>query len=188
MSFNVSCVILCGGKSRRMGENKSLLPFGGKDSLAEYQLEKLKPYFLETYISCKNSSIYNFEAEFIEDESSEFNPFNGILSSFNYTGMPYLFFLPVDTPLISIESIEKILQANSCSKDGAIAKTKSDTHNLVGIYSNSVVPKIESMIKEGDFRVRNLIKSMDFIEVEFESEDEFVNLNYKDEYNRVLRK
>lgn len=170
-----------------MGEDKSLLPFKDKNSLAEYQLERLSPYFLDTYISCKDSSIYSFEAEFIEDEDSGFNPFNGILSAFNYTGMPYLFFLPVDTPFISIESIEKILQANSCSQDGAIAKTKSGTHNLVGIYSNSVVPKIESMVKEGDFRVGNLIKSMNFTEVEFEGEDEFLNLNYKDEYDLVQK-
>lgn len=181
-------MILCGGRSRRMGEDKSLLPFGGKSSLAEFQYDRLKPHFLETYISCKDSSIYGFEAEFIEDESGDFNPFNGILSAFNYTGMPYLFFLPVDTPFISIESIEKILKSNSCSKDGAIAKTKSGTHNLVGIYSNSVVPKIESMIKDGDFRVGNLIKSMDFIEVEFDSEDEFINLNHKDEYQLALQK
>ena len=51
--FEIPCVILSGGKSSRMGEDKSLLPFGSSNSLIEYQYKRLKPYFKNLYISSK---------------------------------------------------------------------------------------------------------------------------------------
>jgi molybdenum cofactor guanylyltransferase len=51
--FEISCVILCGGKSSRMGEDKSLLPFSSSNSLTQYQYERLKPYFKNIYLSSK---------------------------------------------------------------------------------------------------------------------------------------
>ena len=43
--FEIPCVILSGGKSSRMGEDKSLLPFSSSKTLIEYQYKRLKPYF-----------------------------------------------------------------------------------------------------------------------------------------------
>jgi molybdopterin-guanine dinucleotide biosynthesis protein A len=44
------CVIFAGGKSSRMGEDKSLLPFGTFSSLAEYQYNRLSNIFDIVYI------------------------------------------------------------------------------------------------------------------------------------------
>ncbi len=184
--FEIPCVILCGGKSRRMGEDKSLLPFGGEDSLASYQYKRLKPFFQDIYISCKDSSIYDFEAEFIIDKEKDFNPFNGILSSFEHINLPYIFFIPVDSPFFTIESFEKILKSLGCTYDGAIAKEEDKTHNLIGIYSISLKPKIEELIKEQNYRVGALIQRCNFAFVDFENSEEFLNLNRKDEYQKAL--
>jgi len=51
--FEIPCVILSGGKSSRMGEDKSLLPFSTSNTLIEYQYKRLKPYFKDIYISSK---------------------------------------------------------------------------------------------------------------------------------------
>ncbi|MFW3405226.1 NTP transferase domain-containing protein, partial [Aliarcobacter butzleri] len=42
-----------GGKRSRLGEDKSLLPFGSSNSLIEYQYKRLKHYFKNLYISSK---------------------------------------------------------------------------------------------------------------------------------------
>ncbi|MDQ1268445.1 MAG: molybdenum cofactor guanylyltransferase, partial [Campylobacterota bacterium] len=65
--FDIPCVIFAGGKSSRMGKDKSLLPFGTFDTLTEFQLNRLGKIFKNVYISCKEKSKFNFEAEFIED-------------------------------------------------------------------------------------------------------------------------
>jgi len=43
--FDIPCVILCGGKSSRMGEDKALLPFGEYSTLVQYQYERLQSVF-----------------------------------------------------------------------------------------------------------------------------------------------
>lgn len=184
--FNMPCVILCGGKSSRMGEDKSLLPFGTYDTLAEYQYTRLKPFFQETYLSCKNPEKYSFEAELIKDEDKNFHPFNGILSAFNWTGLPYLFFIPVDMPFLSIASIQKIFAKLDCSVDGAVAVEKGIVHGLTGIYSSSVVSKIEKLMHEGSHKIEDLLEASNFNYAEFEASEEFMNLNNQKEYQRAL--
>ncbi|MDP1784432.1 MAG: NTP transferase domain-containing protein, partial [Sulfuricurvum sp.] len=41
MLFDLPCILFAGGKSSRMGSDKSLLPFGGYPTLAQYQYERL---------------------------------------------------------------------------------------------------------------------------------------------------
>ena len=61
MKRSVSAVIFAGGKSSRMGEDKSLLPFGTYTTLAEYQHAKLSKLFYKVYLSAKkNKFIFKF--------------------------------------------------------------------------------------------------------------------------------
>ena len=81
--IEIPCVIFAGGKSSRMGRDKSLLPFGGFETLTQYQYERLKKIFANVYISCKNRSKFDFDANFIEDDA-DFNtyaPTSGFISA-----------------------------------------------------------------------------------------------------------
>ncbi|NCB12260.1 MAG: molybdenum cofactor guanylyltransferase, partial [Erysipelotrichia bacterium] len=51
--IDMPCVILCGGKSSRMKEDKTLLPFFNSNSLAQFQYDRLKLHFQNIYISSK---------------------------------------------------------------------------------------------------------------------------------------
>ena len=48
-----TCVILAGGKSSRMGQDKTLLPFGGFVTLTHYQVAKFSKVFDEVFVSSK---------------------------------------------------------------------------------------------------------------------------------------
>ena len=61
--FEIPCVILSGGKSSRMGEDKSLLPFSSSSSLIEFQYRRLEPYFKNIFISAKNDKF-----DFLQDK------------------------------------------------------------------------------------------------------------------------
>ncbi|EAI3380799.1 molybdenum cofactor guanylyltransferase, partial [Campylobacter coli] len=49
---NLNCVILCGGKSSRMGEDKSKLIFKNQ-TLTQFQVEKFSKIFKNVYVSAK---------------------------------------------------------------------------------------------------------------------------------------
>ena len=50
--MKIPCVILCGGKSSRMGVDKCFLNFKGQ-SLVSFQFSKMSELFSEVFISCK---------------------------------------------------------------------------------------------------------------------------------------
>jgi len=66
MIQHIPAIIFAGGKSSRMGRDKALLPFGGYQSLAQYQYNKLKTIFKDVYISTKKNK-FDFEANLIYD-------------------------------------------------------------------------------------------------------------------------
>ena len=87
--IDIPCVIFAGGKSSRMGEDKALLPFGDFPTLTQFQLNKLQKIFNNVYISCKDSSKFDFlkeneDAKFIEDVKTEdtFAPTTGFIAIF----------------------------------------------------------------------------------------------------------
>jgi len=59
-----TAIIFAGGKSSRMGRDKALLPFGGYDTLTEYQYRRLSKIFNRVYISTKNDK-FNFNGQFL---------------------------------------------------------------------------------------------------------------------------
>ena len=99
--FNLTCVIFAGGKSSRMGQDKSLLPFGGFGSLAEYQYRRLSELFEKVYLSAKEAK-FDFEADIIEDSPSQnvFAPTAGFDALFRRLEEERVFVLSVDTPFV----------------------------------------------------------------------------------------
>lgn len=185
--FNYPCVILCGGKSSRMGKDKALLPFGGYETLAEYQYARLKPHFPEIYLSCKDVSKFPF-AECIEDESGESSPMVALMSSFHALMLPYLFFIPVDSPFVSVDAIEKIDRNLTCSKEIFVPEVNGKTHHLIGVYGMEVLPRIEEAVDSSQHKIGLILESAKTVLVPFESEEMFWNLNYPEEYEKALKK
>ena len=185
--FEIPCVILCGGKSRRMGEDKSLLPFSSASSLTQYQYDRLKPYFKDIYLSSKINKfdfLDDISNTLILDKGEVFSPIIALQTIFNTLKAKKIFIITVDTPLVSIESISKLIKESS-NNDICVAQTKR-THNLCGVFSKSIKESIEQMIKEDIHKVGFLLKQNTSKCIEFENDDEFINLNNQDEYKKAL--
>jgi len=186
--FNTPCIIFAGGKSSRMGEDKSLLPFAGYNSLTHYQYQRLKKLFKNVYISCKSKEKFDFEADFIEDISTEniFAPTVGFVSAFRALSEDSFFVLSVDTPFVTQKEISRLLNADTQELDATIAKSEFGSHPLCGIYHRSLQKEFEKMIKEENHKLGFLLKSSKTNYILFSEEKPFTNLNYFDEYQKAL--
>ncbi|NVJ54439.1 MAG: molybdenum cofactor guanylyltransferase MobA [Campylobacteraceae bacterium] len=183
----IPCVILCGGKSSRMGEDKSLLPFSTSTTLTQYQYEKLKKLFKNVYLSSKIDKFdFISKEELLLDESKVYSPIAALQSIFEKLNTNKIFIITVDTPLVKLESIKKIIKESN-NYDITVAKT-SRVHNLCGVFEkDKLQPLVEKMLKEDFHKVGFLLKELSTNYVEFLDEDEFINLNERDEYQRALR-
>jgi molybdopterin-guanine dinucleotide biosynthesis protein A len=186
--FDIPCVIFAGGKSSRMGEDKSLLPFGGFNTLTEFQLSRLHKIFKNVYISCKEKSKFNFRADFIEDikTSSTYAPTAGFVAVFEYLTCDKFFVLSVDTPFVCKNEIEQLINADKSICDATIAKTASGMQPMCGIYNRSISEKFNQMFKEENHKLGYLLKNSKTVFVDFEDEKPFLNLNHPHEYQEAL--
>jgi molybdenum cofactor guanylyltransferase len=186
--IEIPCVILCGGKSSRMGEDKALLPFSTSNTLTQYQLDRLTPYFKDIYLSSKIDKFNFLNGDFkktnlILDKDEIFSPIVALKTILESINAPKVFILSVDTPFVKIDTILELINAS----DGfniVIAETEK-THNLCGVYDKSCLVIIDDMLKKDIHKVNYLIKQMHTRIIQFTDDNEFLNINNKDEYKKA---
>ena len=173
-----------------MGEDKSLLPFDGFDTLTYYQYYRLKKLFKKVYISCKNSDKFDFKADFIEDVKTDniFAPTAGFVAIFEQLKYDSFFILSVDSPFVDEKVIKKLILLDDKEIDATIAKTSFGIQPMCGIYHTTLKDKFKKMLAEDNHKLGYLLKNSKTKFVDFLDETTFLNLNYPSDYQEAMRK
>jgi molybdenum cofactor guanylyltransferase len=100
-------LILCGGKSSRMGKDKSLISYHGKPQ-RDHLIELLKPFCPQVCLSMPAG--VKATQSIIPDHFDLNSPLNGILSAFHYDPEAAWLTVPVDMPNITEKTIEFLLK------------------------------------------------------------------------------
>ena len=185
--MSLSAVILAGGKSSRMGEDKALLPYKEFSTLVEYQYIKLKDIFNNVYISSKNNK-FPFKSNIITDEFSSYSPLGAIISSLEYI-KDDIFILSVDMPLIDKEIINKLVinyKEHKNSYDIFIAKSYNGLEPTVAIYTQKSLKLAYLQYRMNDYKLLNLIKKSKYKAIYFKEDKKFININFKEDYKKLL--
>ena len=181
--MSLSAVILAGGKSSRMGEDKSLLPFKNVLSMALYQYKKMQKLFDKVYISTKKDK-FDFKANLIFDKYKESSPLVAIVSIFQELKCDAFFLISVDMPLVDTEDIKKLidLYKTNPNYDVYTIKTQNGLEPTVAIYTKSILKNAKSMLESNQHRLNMLIKTSNFVAITTNKSKKYVNLNSKNEY------
>lgn len=181
--FSTPCVILAGGKSSRMGSDKSLLPFGGFNTLCEYQISRLTSLFENIYVSTKENK-FDFKINLILDKEDKiFSPMLALEKILSYFKNTHVFVLSVDIPFVSKKEIEKMF-SKTTNHDIVIPKTPSNIHALCGFYHSSLAPICKELASQDKHKIKDFLKTQNTKYINFEDEYAFTNLNYFDEYEK----
>ncbi|QOG12303.1 molybdenum cofactor guanylyltransferase MobA [Arcobacter sp. FWKO B] len=184
--LNIPCVILSGGKSSRMGEDKSLLPFDKYNTMIEYQYKRLKPFFKETYISAKQNK-FDFEANIIYDNNHEiYSPMVALEAILKYLkNDEKIFIITVDAPLVQINTILDLYK-NSSSYEATVAVCEEKIHNLCGIFSHSLYKSVTELLNNDIHKINYLLRHSNTNYIQFPENGDFANINDKTEYQNLL--
>lgn len=198
INTDITAFILSGGKSSRIGTNKSLLEIDGK-SLIHSLVELLDALFSNVVISSNEPYMYEFAGKkVIQDIFPDRGPLSGIHSSLQSSNTERNFFISCDMPFITPDVIN-FLCAYKSDSSVILPKTEGRIQLLCGLYSKRILPEVNSLLEDVNQKVSNLKGSMfelldrvdkdiiDVIDMDFYHTDLFFNINTPEDYNYAKR-
>ncbi|GHQ58554.1 molybdenum cofactor guanylyltransferase [Helicobacter pylori] len=186
---DIPCVLLAGGKSSRfiinnIQTNKALMPFESYASLLEYQYTRLLKLFKKVIISAKKSLKLN-APYLLEKESDLFSPLFGIHNAFLTLKTPYIFFIPIDAPLVSLESIKALCGIKNFSV--VYVKSPAKEYYLISLWHQNTLNALSYALKTQNYRLSDLVKNTSSVAMHFNKEEEFLNLNTLKDYELAVQ-
>lgn len=180
-----TAVIIAGGKSRRMGKDKALLPFGKYSSLSAFQYHKLTSYFQHVYLSAKEDK-FDFDAPLIKDNDTLSSPLVAIQTLFEVLKSKEIFILSVDAPFVDEAIIHALMREDITDYDCIVAKSPHGLQPLCARYHHSIIPLLHAQCKANNHKLQDLLHKAKTRIVYFEDDEPFTNLNHPTEYQDAL--
>lgn len=183
-------IVLAGGHSSRMRQDKAELNWGGK-SLLSRQVS-----LLEDIICSKDIYISGHRPKYnsIADIDANQGPVEGLRSVLTYIKKKRyssVLVLPVDMPLISREDLLYLVK-NICVSEAihykgfGLPAAFNDTENLL---KEILDLKNEAHVKSSTkYSFKNLFDRLNIFELNIESNINFINTNTPEEWNEALSK
>ncbi len=186
-------VILAGGQSSRMGQDKASLPIAGT-TLLEFMRAKLRRAGIDEIVICRNAP------GFLNDDIPQLGPLGALYTlSQRYPGRRALI-IPVDMPLLSVANLQQF--------QAAAVNLKEDDANLPATFGQQIFPlylpftpaviaalkqraehpndlSIAAFLRETASRgLSNLAHNVD----DDDDDDEFLNANTPEQWQSILAK
>jgi len=186
----ITGIVLAGGRSSRMGSDKSLMVLNGK-TLVEYAIDTLKPLCNKVVIS-SNNFIYDFTGcEVWPDEFTERAPMIGIYSCLKRSETEINIILSCDMPLMSTKMLEHLLENSANHEITVPVHGNHFIEPLCGIYKKSSGEILKEFIEKGNFRLNECIQAGSHRLVQTDSNLSFytpglfVNMNSLEDFRSI---
>ena len=180
-----TAIVLAGGRSRRMGQDKSLLPIGGKPMI-QHIADQLCPVFGELLIGANDPVKYAFlNAETVPDQQPDLGPLMGILSCLTRSRHDLNFVTGCDIPTLNLDFVLQLLRlADDCdvvmpvSPDGR-------PEPLLAVYRKTAIGAAQAVLARGGRRMVELGDYCRVKHVPLPDTGWYHNLNTPADYQRA---
>ncbi|WP_026658811.1 molybdenum cofactor guanylyltransferase [Butyrivibrio sp. AC2005] len=170
-------IVLAGGKSKRMGTDKSEIVFDGK-SFLQIQADKLRDLGAgRVYVSGKSSPIPY--AHHIMDVIPDMGPLGGLYSCFLECKCSNALVLSVDVPLISPKTLDSLLDKHfSGGYDATILSHDGKDEPLIAVYRTDSTSILKELLTAKKLAVRAFLDRLSCQRYEFNGNaKELINCN-----------
>ncbi len=189
----ITGIILCGGKSVRMGKNKAFIQVEGVPIIRRiYDL--FEGLFQEVIIVTNQKELFSgFTSKIYSDLIPDKGALGGLYTGLFFASFQHSFCVACDMPFIRKSLVQYLIEKID-DADVVIPRTKDGLEPLHAIYSKNCVDPIRRMIEEGkskiidvydDVKVR-IVDEKDFFPYDPGGES-FINVNTPEEL-RSIRK
>jgi len=194
---NILGVVLAGGKSQRFGEDKSQVKLGDK-LLIDYILSEIIDEFNEVLVVSNNRISFkeSKKISLITDFKKDLGPLGGVLTAMkwakeNNKNYQWISTFPADTPFFKNQILKDFFKCINLSESKLFfIKSNNTRHNIFGLWSIDLMDKLEKDLNKGERKVEVWANSIGVksINMKFENEDPFFNINTKDDLKKAMEK
>ncbi|MGA5657803.1 molybdenum cofactor guanylyltransferase MobA [Rahnella contaminans] len=174
---SITGVILAGGRSSRMGEDKGLIDIHGQP-LFEHIAQRLRPQVGDILISCNlNSERYGRDFQTVPDIKQDFSgPLAGMLAALSVSKTEWVLFVPCDVPAFPVD-LSEMLSAGLSGQKATYARDTEREHPTLCLLNRSLIPALTTYLKNGDRKLMIFLHSIGAKSVLFSDSAAFSNLN-----------
>lgn len=173
--YKMSAVILCGGKSRRMGTDKAMLTAEGTPNVVRLlrALSGEDSPCTDVWLSIGTGESYpEIHAQKVSDRFPECGPMGGLEAALTVCREEYLFVTPVDTPFADAQMARELMayMADASLQHDAVLVIDGGgrLQTLLGIYHKRVLPALTQRLADGrreKLRIRDFLRDLDVVYV-----------------------
>lgn len=179
--MRIAGVILSGGRSSRMGTDKSQLKIGDKTLLEHTKQLLIDSGITDTYVSGKNG---------IKDVYSDKGPISGIHATLNFLKpFDFIVFIPVDMPLLTKEVISELTTQQHFQDQHQILSFEGNNLPLIIKNDRNIRSVLENQIDKNELSIYKLLQNLDSKTIDNSYPKElFTNTNSPNQWKEAKRK
>lgn len=189
----ISGIILAGGESVRIGQEKAFLEIGGKTLIGE-QKDTLGKIFDEVIVVANIlDNFTNFHSRVVKDIIPDSGPLGGLYSGLSVSSNVYSFLIGCDMPFINLNLINYM--ANQIEdNDIVVPLTSRGIETLFAFYSLACLGTIRRLIESNNLRLSDVLYhhkvryiAQEEIRKIDPQEHSFFNINSPEDYKQAKR-
>jgi len=188
-----AAIVLCGGRSRRMGRDKAALPFGN-ETMLERVVRIVSAVVDEVVIVAREGqAVPGGFTDVVRDPAEGLGPLAGLAAGLAAMRAERAFLTSCDVPLLRPEYVTRLLQLSQ-GRQAAVPRIDGYLMSTSAVYARSVLPVAERLVGERRLRPAFLVDAVDARVVtadELRDVDpdlaSFRNCNEPEDYRAALR-
>ena len=184
-------VVLAGGQSKRMQQDKSLLHYHGRPQV-QHVAELLEPLCQKVFISNRGDQAglpAHTVFEQIHDTFLNIGPLGGILSAMTAYPQAAWCVVACDLPFVTPETIKYLIHHRQPFKYGTAYKSAHNTlpEPLCGIYESKFRPRLFQALSQGIRCPRKILINSDIHLLDLPHKLALDNVNHPTEYTQAQK-
>jgi molybdopterin-guanine dinucleotide biosynthesis protein A len=156
METGVTGILLAGGKSRRMGEDKRFLVLG-EQTLLQRGLAALHSIFQDVVVViAQDSPPLHVDGRVIRDLVPDCGSLGGLYTGLMQATTPYIFVVACDMPFLD-QAVMTHFTNRKATADIVMAKLNGRLHPMHALYGKPCLPALEQMIAARQLKIQEIV-------------------------------
>jgi molybdopterin-guanine dinucleotide biosynthesis protein A len=182
--LKATAIILAGGKSTRMGQDKSMLPISSQPMI-EYICNQLRPNFKQILISTNADDVSKYAflgVDAVVDKVAGMGPLMGISSALEASANEVNFVIGCDIPEVDMDFVREMCR-QARRFEAVVPRIGPNQYEpLFGVYRKSILDSINKTLGAGKRRVVEAFEGCRVKYIDIDGKERLRNLNTRCDY------